>query len=191
MPHRRTFIAGLGSAAAWPIIAAGQQTAKPSIGFLSGRSHDESASDAAAFHGGLKEMGYVQGQNLAIEYRWAESRSERLPELAADLVRRQVAVIAAVGGNNSAFGKAATGTIPIVFTSGADPVAVGLVGSLNRPGRNATGVSWFASELGPKQLGLLHELIPSITSAALIVNPNSPELARQPELAEQAAGAIA
>jgi ABC-type uncharacterized transport system substrate-binding protein len=126
-----------------------------SIGFLSGRSRDESARDAAAFRDGLKEMGFVESQNLAIEYRWAESRIERLPELAAELVRRQVAVIAAVGGNNSAFAaKLATATIPIVFTSGADPVAVGLVGSLNRPGRNATGVSWFASELGPKQLGL-------------------------------------
>jgi putative ABC transport system substrate-binding protein len=155
MMRRRAFIAGLGGAVAWPVIAAGQQATMPSIGFLSGRSHDESARDAAAFRDGLKDMGFVEGQNLAIEYRWAESQSERLPELAADLVRRQVAVIAAVGGNNSAFAaKKATATIPIVFTSGADPVAVGLVGSLNRPGRNATGVSWFASELGPKQLGL-------------------------------------
>jgi putative tryptophan/tyrosine transport system substrate-binding protein len=156
-----------------------------------GRSHDESAGDAAAFRDGLKDMGYVEGRNLAIEYRWAEGRNERLPELAADLVRRQVAVIAAVGGNNSALAaKAATATIPIVFTSGADPVKVGLVASLNRPGANATGVSWFASELGPKQLGLLHELVPSISVAALIVNPNSPELARQPERAEQAARSL-
>jgi putative tryptophan/tyrosine transport system substrate-binding protein len=188
---RREFIAGLGGAAAWPVVALAQQPAMRVIGFLSGRSHDEAAGDAAAFQEGLKGMGYVEGRNLGIEYRWAEGRNERLPELAADLVRRQVAVIAAVGGNNSALAaKAATAAIPIVFTSGADPVKVGLVASLNRPGGNVTGVSWFASELGPKQLGLLHELVPSITTAALIVNPNSPELARQPELAQQAAHSL-
>jgi putative ABC transport system substrate-binding protein len=188
---RRTFIAALGGVAAWPVVAPAQQPATRAIGFLSGRSHDESAGDAAAFRDGLREMGYVEGRNLSIEYRWAESRNERLAELAADLVRRQVAVIAAVGGNNSALAaKAATATIPIVFTSGADPVKVGLVASLNRPGGNVTGVSWFASELGPKQLGLLHELVPSITIAALIVNPNSPEVARQPELAQQAAHSL-
>jgi putative ABC transport system substrate-binding protein len=145
----------------------------------------------AAFRDGLNEMGYVDGRNLAIEYRWAEGRNERLPELAGDLVRRQVAVIAAVGGNNSAFAaKAATATIPVVFTSGADPVAVRLVASLNQPGGNATGVSWFASELGPKQLGLLHELMPKITITALIINPNSPESERQPEQAQQAARSL-
>jgi ABC-type uncharacterized transport system substrate-binding protein len=189
--NRRTLIAGLGSAVLWPAVARGQQPAMALIGFLSGRSHDESARDAAAFRDGLNEMGYVDGRNLAIEYRWAESRNERLPELAADLVRRQVAVIAAVGGNNSAFAaKAASATIPIVFTSGADPVAVRLVASLNRPGGNATGVSWFASELGPKQLGLLHEWMPNITTTALIVNPNSPESERQPEQAQQAARSL-
>jgi ABC-type uncharacterized transport system substrate-binding protein len=189
---RREFIAWLGGATvAWPLGVQAQQPAIRVIGFLSGRSHQESSGDAAAFRAGLEKMGYVEGRNLAIEYRWAESRNERLPELAADLVRRQVAVIAAVGGNNSALAaKAATATIPIVFTSGADPVKVGLVASLNRPGGNVTGVSWFASELGPKQLGLLQELVPSITVAALIVNPNSPELARQPELAEQAARSL-
>jgi putative ABC transport system substrate-binding protein len=189
--QRREFIAGLGGAAAWPVVAGAQQPTMRVIGFLSGRSHDESAGDAAAFRDGLKEMGYVEGRNLAIEYRWAEGRIERLPELAADLVRRQVTVIAAVGGNNSAMAaKTATATIPIVFTSGADPVKVGLVASLNRPGGNVTGVSWFASELGPKQLGLMHELVPSTTIAALIVNPSSPELASQPELAQQAARSI-
>ena len=149
---------------------------------------DESARDVAAFREGLNEMGYVEGRNLAIEYRWAESRNERLSDLAADLVRRHVAVIAAVGGNNSAFvAKAATSTFPIVFTSAADPVAVGLVASLNRPGANVTGVSWFAGELGPKLLGLLHELMPNVTAAALLVNPNSPESGRQPERAQDAA----
>jgi len=189
--RRRAFIAGLSGAVAWPVVARAQQPAMRVIGFLSGRSHDESAGDAASFRDGLKEMGYVEGRNLAIEYRWAEGRIERLPDLAADLVRHRVAVIAAVGGNNSAMAaKAATATIPIVFTSGADPVKVGLVASLNRPGGNVTGVSWFASELGPKQLGLMHELVPSITFAALIVNPSSPELANQPELAQQAARSI-
>jgi putative ABC transport system substrate-binding protein len=168
-----------------------QQANTRVIGFLSGRSHDEAAGDAAAFLDGLKDMGFIEGRNLAIENRWAEGRNERLPELAGDLVRRQVEVIAAVGGNNSALAaKAATATIPIVFTSGADPVKVGLVASLNRPGGNVTGVSWFASELGPKQLELLHELVPSISVAALIVNPNSPELERQPELARQAARSL-
>jgi putative ABC transport system substrate-binding protein len=189
--NRRTLIAWGLAGTAWPLTVQAQQPTSTLIGFLSGRSRDESARDAAAFCDGLSEMGYVEGQNLAIEYRWAESRNERLPELAADLVQRQVAVIAAVGGNNSAFAaKAATATIPIVFTSGADPVAVGLVASLNQPGKNATGVSWFASELGPKQLGLLHELLPNITSAAVIVNPNSPEFAHQPEHALRAARSL-
>jgi putative tryptophan/tyrosine transport system substrate-binding protein len=190
--RRREFIGLLGGAvAAWPVAAAAQQAAVPVIGFLSGRSQDESSSDAAAFRHGLLEMGFVEGRNLAIEYRWAERRNEQLPELAADLVRRHVAVIAAVGGNNSALAaKAATATIPIVFTSAADPVKVGLVASINRPGGNVTGVSWFAGELGPKRLELLQELAPNISVAALIVNPSSPELRSQPEHAQQAARAL-
>jgi putative tryptophan/tyrosine transport system substrate-binding protein len=189
---RRQFTTLLGGVAvACPLAARAQQPAMPVIGFLSGRSQDESAGDAIAFRHGLSEMGFVEGRNLAVEYRWAEGRNEQLPELAADLVRRRVAVIAAVGGNKSAFAaKAATVTIPIVFTSAADPVKVGLVASINRPTGNVTGVSWFAGEVGPKRLGLLHEVVPNITVAALIVNPNSPELRSQPESVQQAARAL-
>ena len=189
---RRQFITLLGGAAAtWPLAANAQQPAMPVIGFLSGRSQEEATGDTAAFRRGLSEMGFVEGRNLAIEYRWAEGRNEQLPELAADLVRRHVAVIAAVGGNNSAFAaKAATTTIPIVFTSAADPVKVGLVISINRPGGNVTGVSWFAGELGPKRLGLLYELVPNIMVTALVVNPNSPELSSQSEHAQEAARAL-
>jgi len=162
----------------------------PVIGFLSGRSQDEASGDTAAFHQGLREMGYVGGRNVALEYRWAEGRPELLPDLAADLVQRQVAVLAAVGGNNSAFAaKRATATIPIVFTSSADPVRVGLVASLSRPGGNVTGVSWFDAELGAKQLQLLSELVPNVTVVALMVNPQSPELADQRDTAQRAARA--
>ena len=188
---RRELIALLGGAAAWPVVARAQQT-MPLIGFLSGQSKtEESAQDAAAFRQGLLEMGYTAGRNVALEYRWAEGRTERLPELAADLVLRQVAVIAAVGGNHSAIAaRAASTTTPIVFTSGADPIKVGLVTSLNRPGGQVTGVSWFAADLGPKRLGLLSELVPNIARAILLVNPSNPELAGQPEMAQQAARAL-
>jgi ABC-type uncharacterized transport system substrate-binding protein len=181
----------VGGAVLWPLVGQAQQSSMPVIGFLSGRSQEESARDAAAFREGLNEMGYVEGRNLAIEYRWAEGQNERLSDLAADLVRRQCSVIAAVGGNNSAFvARRATSTIPIVFTSAADPVAVGLVASLNRPGKNVTGVSWFADELGPKFLGLLRELVPNVSATALLVNPNSPESSRQPEHAQEAARSL-
>jgi putative tryptophan/tyrosine transport system substrate-binding protein len=189
---RREFVTLLGGAAiAWPLAARAQQPAMPAVGFLSGRAPEESADDAAAFRQGLNEMGYIIGRNVALEYRWSEGHDERLPELAAELVRRQVAVMAAVGGNNSAFAaKAATADIPIVFTSGADPIKVGLVTSLNRPGGNVTGVSWFGSESLPKRLGILGELVPNIKLAVLLVNPNMPELAGQPEAAQQTAHAL-
>jgi ABC-type uncharacterized transport system substrate-binding protein len=188
--RRRDFIQGIIGAAAWPLAARAQQ-AMPVIGFLSGRSQHEASGDTAAFHQGLNEMGYVSGRNVALEYRWAEGRNELLPNLAADLVRRQVAVLAAVGGNNSALAaKQATPTIPIVFTSSADPVQVGLVASLSRPGGNVTGVSWFDTELGPRQLQLLSELVPNVTVVVLMVNPQSPEVTRQRETAQQATRAL-
>jgi putative tryptophan/tyrosine transport system substrate-binding protein len=189
--RRREFITLLGGAAAWPLAARAQQPSMPVVGFLSGRAREESADDAAAFRQGLNEMGYTIGRNVALEYRWSEGHDDRLPELAAELVRKQVAVIAAVGGNNSAFAaKAATADIPIVFTSGADPIKVGLVTSLNRPGGNVTGVSWFGSESLSKRLGILGELVPNIKLAVLLVNPSMPELAGQPEVAQQTAHAL-
>jgi putative tryptophan/tyrosine transport system substrate-binding protein len=185
--RRRAVIAGLG--AGW--IGTTWAQAVPVIGFLSGRSQDEASGDTAAFLQGLKEMGYTAGRNVALEYRWAEGQNELLPNLAADLVQRQVAVLAAVGGNNSALAaKRLTATIPIVFTSSADPVLVALVDSLSHPGGNVTGVSWFDAELGPKQLKLLSELVPDVKVVALIVNPQSPEVAHQRDTAEQAARAL-
>jgi putative tryptophan/tyrosine transport system substrate-binding protein len=192
--RRREFVALLGGAGllcAAKARRARAQQPMPVVGFLGGRAPEEAADDAAAFRQGLSEMGYAIGRNVALEYRWSEGHDERLPELAAELVQRHVAAIAAVGGNNSAFAaKAATADIPIVFTSGADPVKVGLVTSLNRPGGNVTGVSWFGSESLPKRFGILGELVPNIRLAVLLVNPNMPELAGQPEAAQQTAHAL-
>ena len=188
--RRREFIAGLGGAAAWPLVASTQQL-MPVIGFLHGASADGFAKQVLAFRSGLKDGGYVDGQNTAIEYRWAEGQPERLPTLAADLARRHVSVIAALGGNNPALAAmAATKTIPIVFNTGADPVRSGLVASLNRPGGNVTGVSFLVEELGAKGLGLLHELTPSAEIIGLLVNPSNPEAQRHEADMTKAAKAL-
>ena len=176
MMRRREFVILLGGATAWPLAAHAQQPAMPVIGFLSGALPGPYAPFAAAYHRGLKETGYVEGVNTAIEYRWAEGEVDRLPALAAELVRRQVAVIAATGGISAALAtKAATTTIPIVFIVAEDPVKVGLVASLGRPGGNATGVNFLVAELGSKQLGLLHELVPAAERVGLLVNPRVPQ----------------
>ncbi len=189
--NRRELMALLGgTAAAWPLAARAQQRAMPVIGFLSGTSPGPYASYVAAFHQGLSDAGYVEGQNIAIEYRWAEGHYDRLPALAADLVGRKVDVIAASGGTPAArAAKSATSTIPIVFTSGTDPVAAGLVTSLARPGGNLTGVSFLVVELNPKRLELLTELVPQARVIALLVNPTNTNAERTIRNMEEAARA--
>jgi len=186
--RRREFIAFLGGAAMWPLAARARQSSMPVIGFLHSASAADFPEQLAGFRDGLQKGGYVEGQNLAIAYRWAEGKFDRLAGLARELVELKVAAIAATGGVYSIrAAKTATSVIPIIFSTGADPVKMGLVSSLNHPGENVTGVSFFAEELSAKQLGLVHELVPGVTVVGLLVNPTNRETPREAGSTQEAA----
>jgi ABC-type uncharacterized transport system substrate-binding protein len=190
--RRREFIKLLSNTVvAWPLTARAQQPAMPVIGFLSSVSPQAWENYVAGFRAGLKEIGYVEGQNVTIEFRWAEGHYDRLPEMAADLVRHKVAVLVSTGGEPSVLAaKAATTTIPIVFTSGIDPIRAGIVSSLSRPGGNITGVYLFTSQIESKRLGLLRALVPGVQLIAVLLNSNRPDYTRQKRDVEEAAHAI-
>jgi len=172
--RRRDFIAGLSGAAAWPVAARAQQAAVPTIGILDARSPERSANSLAAFRKGLSEIGFVEGRNVLVEYRWAEGHYDQLPALTADLVRRKVAVIVAGGGPSALAAKTGSMTIPIVFSAGVDPVEIGLVASMSRPGSNVTGIINLNVEVGPKRVELLHKAVPTATIMAGLANPANP-----------------
>jgi putative tryptophan/tyrosine transport system substrate-binding protein len=188
--RRREFFSLLGGAAAWPLAARAQQPAMPVVGYLNSATPEGYWSYLRALRQGLKESDYVEGENLAIEYRWAENQIDRLPALAADLVRRRVALIVAVAPPAALAAKAATTTIPIVFGVGGDPVKIGLVTSLARPGGNLTGINFFSSELAAKRMGLLREMVPAAARVAVLVDPTFPLTESQVRDAETAARAM-
>src|SRR2546430_1662237 len=188
---RRDFITLIGGAGTWPLTAQAQQPAMPVIGYLSARSPEDTAHLVPVFRRGLAENGYVEGQTVTIEYRWALGQPERLPAMAAELVRRPVDVLASTGGESAALAaKAATSTIPIAFIIGGDPVKLGLAASYNRPGGNATGINILTSTLEPKRLGLLHELVPQAATIGVLFNPNFPPFEDQIRDAQEAARAV-
>jgi putative ABC transport system substrate-binding protein len=190
--QRRQFIAGLGSAAAWPLVARGQQAAVPVIGYVNLNLGSSRPDELSAFHRGLSELGYVEGRNVTVEYRWANLDVHRLPELAADLVRHRVAVIAAFGTSTALTVKAATTTLPIVFLAGGDAVQVGLVKTLSRPGGNATGINSMNAGLGlgAKRLELLHQLLPQSARIGVLAEPSLPSFQSNVEEAQAAAASL-